>query len=87
MRAPIVAMFFLMSSRSSNTLISLLSASTTGAGTAFGRKMPNQDETSNLASSGALSRMVGMFGASALRSVVVTASALSLPSCTCGSDG
>ena len=72
--------FSLMSSRSRNTLISLLSASRTGAGALFGRKMPNQDETSNFASSGALSRMVGMLGASAARSGVVTASALSLPS-------
>src|SRR6266481_3545185 len=45
-------MFFLVSSRSRNTLISLLRASTTGAGALFGRKMPNQDETSNLANSG-----------------------------------
>src|SRR5258705_3183210 len=49
-------------------------------GRALGRKMPNQDETSNLASSGALSRMVGISGAEALRSGVVTANPLSLPS-------
>ena len=40
--------------------------------------MPNQDETSNFASSGALSRMVGTFGASAARSGVVTASGVEL---------
>src|ERR1700710_810319 len=80
-------MFFLMSSRPSISLIWVLSASTIGAGALFGRNTPNHDETSNFASSGALSRMVGISGAEALRSCVVTASALSLPSCTCGSDG
>jgi hypothetical protein len=64
-----------------------LSASSTGAGTPFGRNTPNQDETSNLASSGALSAMVGISGAWKLRCCVVTASARSLPSRCCGSDG
>src|SRR3981189_218961 len=81
------AILGLGSSRPRNTLVSLLGASTTGAGALFGRKMPNHDETSNFASSGPVSRTVGMLGADALRSGVVTASALSLPSCTCGNDG
>ena len=54
---------------------------------AFGRKIPNEEETLKFESSGALSRMVGISGANALRSVVVTASAVSLPSWVCGSDG
>src|SRR6476469_853062 len=85
--APILPMVVLMSSRASIALISLLSASTAGAGVAFGRNTPNQDETSNFESSGALSLMVGTVGASALRSGVVTASAVSLASCVCGSVG
>src|SRR3982074_1263567 len=58
-------MFLLVSSRSKNTFISLLRASTIGAGALFGRKMPNQDETSNFASSGPVSRTVGVCAAGA----------------------
>ena len=50
-----------------------------GRGVPLWRNMPNHEETSKLASSGALSRMVGIFGALKLRSGVVTASATSFP--------
>ena len=76
-----------MSSRASSVLISPLSASSTGCGAPPGRNTPNHEETSNLASSGALSRMVGMSGESGLRSGIVVARPTSLPARICGSDG
>jgi hypothetical protein len=65
-------MFFLISSRPSIALTCWLSALKNSGGQACGRNTPNQEDMSNLASSGAHSRMVGRSGADGLRSVVVT---------------
>src|SRR5258708_39720347 len=80
-RAPMAAMVFLMSPRSSIVLISLLKASTIGAGAALGRNTPNHDETSHFASSGAASPTGGKLGATALLPGGGAASGGDLASC------
>src|SRR5204863_2026154 len=66
--APMLPRVLLTSSRASIALISLLSASTAGAGVALGRKIRNQEEASNFESAGTPSAMVGRLGAAGLLS-------------------
>ncbi|CFW13724.1 Uncharacterised protein [Bordetella pertussis] len=69
---------------SSALTMAAFSVFTTSGGVPAGAIRPNHDDTSKFSKPDSF--MVGRSGALAERSVVVTASARSLPACTCGHD-